>query len=236
MVSRVMDKTLVSQSLSFEHSGAERRQERQERQDTTITVTPFLDSQPTSSSATPGSSPWKSSGKSRHSISAVPFSDSQEAHEAGDEAEQERRRTGRRRSTTARSCLRVAASALADSCSDSDQEGGEEGREGREVTTARRHSFRVCRAGRGDSLAVGENNRRRHSDISVMSDSAAVSISRTAQRESEVVDNNIVRIVVSQDKTDYLKCLPSSLPTNNPNLELKQRVLLEIQDKNDPYR
>ena len=227
MVSRVMDKPVVSQSLSFEHSGQERRQ------DTTITVTPFIDSQPTSSSATPGSSPWKSSGKSRHSISVVPFSDSQEAHEAGDEAEQERRRTGRRRSTTVRSCLRVAASALADSCSDSDQEGGGEGGE---IITARRHSFRVCRAPRGDSLAVGENNRRRHSDISVMSDSAAVSISRTAQRESEVADNNIVRIVVSQDKTDYLKCLPSSLPTTNPNLELKQRVLLEIQDKNDPYR
>ena len=104
------------------------------------------------------------------------------------------------------------------------------------MSTARRHSFRVCRANRGDSLAVGENNRRRHSDISVMSDSAAVSISRTAQREGEVADNNIVRIVVSQDKTDYLKCLPSSLPSTNPNQELKQRVLLEIQDKNDPYR
>ena len=220
----MMDKTVVSQSLSFEHSGQERRQ------DTTITVTPFIDSQPTSSSATPGSSPWKSSGKSRHSISAVPFSDSQEAHEAGDEAEQERRRTGRRRSTTVRSSLRVAASALADSCSDSDQEGG--GERG-EVTTARRHSFRVCRAARGDSLAVGENTRRRHS---VMSDSAALSISRTAGRESEVAENNVVRIVVSQDKTDFLKCLPSSLPTTSPNQEMKQRVLLEIQDKNDPYR
>ena len=133
----------------------------------------------------------------------------------------------------------MAASTLADSCSDSEQD---DGGEGGEIITARRHSFRVCRAGRGDSLAVGEINRRRHSDISVMSDSAAVSISRVGQRESEVVEsrenreNNIVRIVVSQDKTDYLKCLPSSLPNTNPNLEMKQRVLLEIQDKNDPYR
>ena len=222
-MSRVMDRTLVSQSLSFEHS-----QERQERKDTTITVTPFIESRPTSSSATPGSSPWKSSGKPRHSISVVPFTDSPECPGAG--AEQERRRTGRRRSTTLRTSLRVAAS------SDSEQEGGGEGGEGGEVTTARRHSFRVCRAGRGDSLAVGENNRRRHSDISVMSDSAAVSISRTGQRDTEVADNKIVRIVVSQDKTDYLKCLPSSLPTTNPTMELKQRVLLEIQDKNDPYR
>ena len=85
-------------------------------------------------------------------------------------------------------------------------------------------------------LRTRENNRRRHSDISVMSDSAAVSISRTGQRDTEVADNKIVRIVVSQDKTDYLKCLPSSLPTTNPTMELKQRVLLEIQDKNDPYR
>ena len=230
MVSRVMDKTVVSQSLSFEHSGEGRGR----GQDTTITVTPFLDSQPTSSSATPGSSPWKPSGKPRHSISVVPFSDSPDAHEAGDEAEQERRRTTGRRRSTARSSLRVAA--RADSCSDSDQEGGGDGGQGGEVSTARRHSFRVCRANRGDSLAVGENNRRRHSDISVMSDSAAVSISRTAQREGEVADNNIVRIVVSQDKTDYLKCLPSSLPNTNPNQELKQRVLLEIHDKNDPYR
>ena len=65
-----------------------------------------------------------------------------------------------------------------------------------------------------------------------MSDSAAVSITRTGQREADLVDNNIVRIVVSQDKTDYLKCLPSS-PTNQ---EMTQRVFLEILDKNDPYR
>ena len=65
--------------------------------DTTITLTPFMESQPTSSSATPGSSPWKSSGKSRHSISAVPFTESQGAGEAGEEAEDERRRPGRRR-------------------------------------------------------------------------------------------------------------------------------------------
>ena len=227
MVSRVMDRTVVSQSLSFEHSGQRGGQGGGQGggQDTTITVTPFIESQQASSSATPASSPWRPSGKPRHSISVVPCTDSQEAQEAGEEAEQERRNTGRRRSAT-RSSLRVRA----ESFSDSDQEGGGAGGE---ASIGRRHSFRVCRAARGDSLAVGENTRRRHS---VMSDSAALSISRTAGRESEVAENNVVRIVVSQDKTDFLKCLPSSLPTTSPNQEMKQRVLLEIQDKNDPYR
>ena len=112
-----------------------------------------------------------------------------------------------------------------DSCSDSEQEGSD-------WTTTRRHSFRVSRAGRGDTLAVLDSQRRRHSAVSVMSDSAAVSITRNARREAELVDNNMVRIVVSQDKTDYLKCLPNT----NPNQETTQRVFLEIQDKNDPYR
>lgn len=148
------------------------------------------------------SSPWRA----RHSISAVPCS------EAEEEAEPETRLTVRRRGQ--------------ESCSDSDQEVSE-------VTTTRRHSCRVSRAARLDTLAVSDNNqRRRHSAVSVMSDSAAVSITRTGQREADLVDNNIVRIVVSQDKTDYLKCLPSS-PTNQ---EMTQRVFLEILDKNDPYR
>ena len=144
----------------------------------------------------------------RHSISAAPPLCS----EAEEEEEERLVRVVRR-----------------ESCSDSDPEVG--------LATAghttRRHSFRVSRAARLDTLSVSDNiNRRRHSAVSVMSDSAAVSITRTAHREPELVDNSIVRIVVSQDKTDYLKCVPSTPPAQ----ELTQRVFLEILDKNDPYR
>ena len=150
--------------------------------------------------------PWKA----RHSISAVPPLCSEAEEEAEEENKLRVRRLGE----------------AGESCSDSDQEVGL-------VTTTRRHSFRVSRAARLDTLTVSDNNhRRRHSAVSVMSDSAAVSITRTANREPELVDNNIVRIVVSQDKTDYLKCLPNT----PPNQELTQRVFLEILDKNDPYR
>ena len=135
---------------------------------------------------------------------------SQESHEAGDEADVTTNTADtlalRRRSHIRGSSLRHPARSShrlgqlgVDSCSDSDQDGGDGAK------TYRRHSYREPRSqssadttsrqrlpsqqGPGDMLLVSDRyNMRRHSAVSVLSDSVAINMARRPSTYDNYMD------------------------------------------------